>query len=700
MSEQPSGLRASFRRGVKGKAARFLLLGLTVAAAFVVASGLCTTFERTYASWSGNRLSALVAGGGTVSSSFAPVAWPGVGPLCVDGLELNRGDRVEFKLRTTAGRAPVRVLIDGRPQARFQVGPGWRTYRLWLERDATSLRLDQTGAAPAPVHIARVKVTNVAGFAEGLVNLWVVRRGVECSRVPLAVAGTVFVSGVTAAVFLLLSLGRRSRFTGTLLQRSAGGVGAALFVLGTVRLTAVAAGFDLILTPGTAVLLLLASAVGAGAWPLGRRLHLERMWRLLTTRPVAAPAVIGVTAVVWTLALLVLVLGRFGGDLRGVARFGSRFERPPALAGVPELSRFGYDGQFYAVLASDPLLCNPATVRGLDNPGYRATRVLVPFLAWASVGGSARLGPVAYVVWCWALGLAGPGVVLLWPGRGRSAPWWIVVLWLNSGLVVSVLRATPDAAALTLMLVALALAEREDRPASVCAGGVAAVLARETSVLAIPGIAWREAVARRWRRAAVLVLAPAAALAGWRLYVGWATRAGAGSEWTNFGLPFLWLPGKGRQLAAAGWDHGKVEWLGVAWVLLLTAAAASYLVWRRRPSALIPFVLFGALALALNLRVYEEAYAYARVLIALPLLAAVLVAGEELAWRRMVLIAGIVLASLQGALLLRSETSHSWDALHRGREVTAAKAWSGDRPGVGPRRAKLHSGGSSCCSVS
>jgi hypothetical protein len=41
----------------------------------------------------------------------------------------------------------------------------------------------------------------------------------------------------------------------------------------------------------------------------------------------------------------------------------------------------GYDGQFYAQLAIDPLITDPAIDRALDDPPYRARRILFSWTA-------------------------------------------------------------------------------------------------------------------------------------------------------------------------------------------------------------------------------------------------------------------------------------------------------------------------------
>ncbi|NOZ78095.1 MAG: hypothetical protein GXP48_02715 [Acidobacteria bacterium] len=638
----------------------FLAIAALIAAILMVSGGLLGSFVRVYASWSGDSLVTLAHGQDTVPSPIAPVAWLGHRPLTVRGATLKKGSRVEVKARTGEGRTPVWLLVDGRPQARFEVGARWRTYRLWLKRGGSRLQLDEPGARNVSIHIARIKITNVAGFMEGVLNAWIVRRGVAIGRSSWISRWALFLLLLATVILLAIWPDDRNRNACVPVRRCAGAVAVAAAILAAGWLLVGVLGFRLIVTPGTAAAILLAPGAATCCWEWIRRIPLPNVRSTVASRRVWESIAAVICILLWAAALIVLVQGRFGGDLRGVARFGWKFHRPSALAGVPELSRAGYDGQFYAALASDPLLREAATIRGLDNAGYRAGRILVPFLAWASAGGSPRLGPFAYVLWCWVLGLAGPALLLVWLRTSRWRLLWFAVLSINAGLVVSMLRATPDAAAFTLVLAALLLAERRAPLALTTAGGALAALARETSVLAVPGLAWPELKAKRWTRAIVLVAVPVTALGSWRLYVRAITHRGAGSAWANFGLPFGWVPEKIRRLMDAGWGHARLEWMGLAWVLLLVAAAGSYLIWRRRLTpVLMTFVLFSALAAALNIRVYSEVNAYARVLIALPFLAVILASDEERRWRRRVLIAGVVLASIQGAIVLHHEVSRA-----------------------------------------
>jgi hypothetical protein len=76
-----------------------------------------------------------------------------------------------------------------------------------------------------------------------------------------------------------------------------------------------------------------------------------------------------------------LVIGR-EFDARGLAVFRST----PKYIGPSD--RWGFDGQFYAELALDPLLRDPQLKIALDAPAYRSRRILTSWLAW--LGGFGR----------------------------------------------------------------------------------------------------------------------------------------------------------------------------------------------------------------------------------------------------------------------------------------------------------------------
>ena len=112
-------------------------------------------------------------------------------------------------------------------------------------------------------------------------------------------------------------------------------------------------------------------------------------------------------------AALVLTKCNPTSGFTSLIRFGEKWQdrRHSALqnlsiATVPDSS--GYDGQFYAQIAMDPLLRSPELAQALDLPAYRARRILVPAAAAILGLGNPRWTLQAYAllnVFCWfALG--------------------------------------------------------------------------------------------------------------------------------------------------------------------------------------------------------------------------------------------------------------------------------------------------------
>src|ERR1022692_4646636 len=75
----------------------------------------------------------------------------------------------------------------------------------------------------------------------------------------------------------------------------------------------------------------------------------------------------------------------YHGNATGLIQFGQRtiqYTHPPGGAVVA--SPYGYDGQFYWLQATDPLLVHRATVVNLQHtaPGYHLQRLAYPALAY------------------------------------------------------------------------------------------------------------------------------------------------------------------------------------------------------------------------------------------------------------------------------------------------------------------------------
>lgn len=303
----------------------------------------------------------------------------------------------------------------------------------------------------------------------------------------------------------------------------------------------------------------------------------------------------------------------------------------PALRGAPIHAypgMSGYDGLYYAQLAADPALRDPALAQAIDTLPYRARRILLSAVAWVAGGGD----PVAAVrAYAWLnlaawLGLA----AVLWrifpPGDWRRAFAWAGLLF-SAGVLHSVRLALTDVTALLLLAGAWLRVRRDGWISAGLLVGLAA-LARETAVL---GVVMLLPVSRAEARKAGAALAAAVLpLATWLAYLHYRlgpSEPGLG----NFAWPLAGLAGKVREalqaigtmddrvlalstlaalvsfLVQAAWMLRRREWRDPAWklgavhVVLLAGLAGA--VWTGHPGAytrvLLPLSLaFNILALA------------------------------------------------------------------------------------------------------
>ncbi len=246
-----------------------------------------------------------------------------------------------------------------------------------------------------------------------------------------------------------------------------------------------------------------------------------------------------IALLVWAL----VVFGKYGGNPTGLARIGDQLPRSPRLQGADLVilaGKRGNDGQQFLSLALDPLQQLPGTSAALDNPIYRGKRLLYPLLAWLLGLGQPALIP-------WSLGLINVALigccgslVASWAQlEQRSPQWGLAVLALPSYWVTLSLD-TADLLATTLLL-ASAVAFRVQRPGRLVASLMAALLSRETGLLAWASSGLTSLRERRWRWLLPLALVPMPLLA-WTASLK--ARFPATADGLLVGLHFTW-PGAG-----------------------------------------------------------------------------------------------------------------------------------------------------------
>lgn len=416
---------------------------------------------------------------------------------------------------TVAPGPPVRVDVSAGPDA-AAASPR----RLELEGDRAGWTLTY------------FEIGNIHGHSQDPFGLVIVpRRAVGDASVSSLASILVF-----AALF---GLSRRSLWRGVPRAVRAAGVGlgvivGALFL--SVLVAPLVSPYAVLLSPkafliGLACLYVPACWTDAGVFL--RRL-LAALVRLLV---VAWRAVVRVLPIVPYLAVVTIFLVSLSGfydpqtGFTGLIMFGEQLDEQavPALRALPHhivSDSSGYDGQYYAQLALDPLLRDPATLGAVDVPLYRARRILFSWTAFLLGLGRVEWVVEAYAlqnVLCW---LALAWLLLRWmpPGSPRYFAVWVGCLF-SQGLMTSVRFAVLEGPSL-LLLVLTMLALETGRPWLAAAVAGVSGLGRETNLLnGAALVTWRN----RWpRRAEVrrLVVQAAVLVAPFGLWLAYVSYPG------------------------------------------------------------------------------------------------------------------------------------------------------------------------------
>jgi glycosyltransferase involved in cell wall biosynthesis len=235
----------------------------------------------------------------------------------------------------------------------------------------------------------------------------------------------------------------------------------------------------------------------------------------------------------------IVVFGKYGGNPSGLARIGDQIPLSPRLQGqalVVLTGKRGNDGQQFLSIALDPAQSDPGTTAALDNPTYRGKRLLYPLLAWLL-----GLGQPGLILWTLGLinvaciGFAG-GLVARWAQmQQRSTQWGLAVLALP-GYWITLSLDTADLLATTLLLTA-AVGVQQQRLRPVGTSLTAALLTRETSLLAWAATGLMALWDRRWRWLVPLALVPVPLMA-WSVWLR--HRFDAIEDATLASLHFTW----------------------------------------------------------------------------------------------------------------------------------------------------------------
>ena len=508
--------------------------------ASVLYAHVYTAFER-------QRFIVLRAPQESVDGAVA-VALPALSPLA--------GQPVAFVLRVAANPSAfrvARVAVGGTVLAEVPLAPG-RDQRIDLSLpdgvvlaagDTLEVTSDGDGWA-----LTYLEAANVHGFSRGLVEFMVVPSTArDFDRLGLLSAAALFILmlGFPAASVATV------RFRLARVTYAAAGVLVLLF-LAAVLLAPLVSDYRILLAPHTFFLVL-----GILYLPT-----LDRAVRKTARSPAVRAAaasffdrLLRASLAIWARRIPLLYLASAGLFVIGVARFydpdtgftffirfGSQFQDRliPTLRDLPLHVRpnaTGYDGQFYAQLAVDPLLLDPATAEALDQPSYRARRILFSWTAFLLGLGQPWLIVHAYAIQNAFFWLVLALLLLRWfPARDfQSFCLWFACVFAH-GVTVSVVRALPDGPSLLLLCLAVLATERARTGLAAALAGLAG-LAKETNLIwSTVLVAPSDLRAHGWRRLCrrgALVLAPLASWMGYLWLMDYTLATVAGTR--NFATP-------------------------------------------------------------------------------------------------------------------------------------------------------------------
>lgn len=325
--------------------------------------------------------------------------------------------------------------------------------------------------------------------------------------------------------------------------------------------------------------------------------------------------VVLITAILHT-ALIVIYVVPFGGDLSALVCVDeNRAGRWPFERIEVGFPAGGYDGQFYYVIARNPLARQSREV--VDFPSYRHVRILYPALAWLLSAGAPGLLlwvlPAINLAAISALSMCG---ALLATHYHRS-PWWGIVLpfVLNAGMPALRDLTDPLATAALCAVLTAFLLDWKVWQLALCAG--AAVFSREQNAVALVIIMGGALLDRCWPRTAAL----AAVLIGWSGWVG-ILRLSYG-EWPfavgNLGAP---LSGIWYALQHLSGQHGRPPVINILGLLQLSLqiALCGVLLANKAERLTAALAVAGiGLVLLGGIPIYQSGWSYVRTFVWMPL---------------------------------------------------------------------------------
>ncbi|HET9111835.1 MAG TPA: hypothetical protein VFN78_13480 [Ktedonobacterales bacterium] len=380
-------------------------------------------------------------------------------------------------------------------------------------------------------------------------------------------------------------------------------------------------------------------------------------------------------------------LWSFGGDVSRFALASTHFipaQAAHAVGLAAQTHGYGYDGQFYYLLALDPFSPH-AVLPGarFDIAAYRAQRILYPLVVWAlSLGGRPALVPIMLVVVNLAVVIAIGAMGALLARRVGVRPLWGLLVAFYPGLLVSVAGDLAEPLAMACALGAILCVLRHPQPRWVWATVLLslAVLARETTALVALALflsgqlvnvfnySHSKAVSRQrtepatpqetplawlvpagqWRRAVFTGAVPLVVALCWQgvLLLRWGQIGLFSAGGNNLGLPLVGIV-EGAVAWSVLWPPliQALHYVDVAYLLGLAEVTRRQLWghWRRVDFVAVAWAVSLALTLCLTVYVWDYYWSFLRGAIELAMLSLLLLLTASPRVRKLALAATLAL---------------------------------------------------------
>ena len=250
-------------------------------------------------------------------------------------------------------------------------------------------------------------------------------------------------------------------------------------------------------------------------------------------------------AVVLLFSIMTLVKLLLPGGLTRFGGFGEAFETR-YIDTVQSIDAYikpdsgGYDGQFYAQIATDPTLSHSDFKNAIDAPAYRSRRILLPLVAHILAFGNPEASILVYCslnIFCW---FAFAWLIWTWlpVNDARTFARWVVCV-LSMGVLDSIKYSLTDLP--SILLIFLLIRYAHTHRFGVAGGFLSSLFLKETNLLSIVSLPkWSNKPDHLLRNSTFWGITAGISLCvflAWYRYVNWRFEDFLGAS-GNFDLPF------------------------------------------------------------------------------------------------------------------------------------------------------------------